>query len=230
MENFEFYNPCRILFGDGKLDRLGELIRAYSDNILLVYGKSSIRKMGLYDEIVTILNRDGIRFTEISGVEANPKMDLVYQGIAIGREKQIGFILAVGGGSVIDTAKAIAVGIPYSGDVWNVLQRYETATRSLPIGTVLTAVGSGSEMSNSCVIAKMPEGLKHSEVFHSGSALYLLRVSQADRLWVSGYPVPLDGTVFYSGEAGGCDGPDAGGTDADRDSLCAQSHGASGGL
>ena len=84
MENFEFYNPCRILFGDGKLDRLGELIRAYSDNILLVYGKSSIRKMGLYDEIVTILNRDGIRFTEISGVEANPKMDLVYQGIAIG--------------------------------------------------------------------------------------------------------------------------------------------------
>ena len=69
MENFEFYNPCRILFGDGKLDRLGELIRAYSDNILLVYGKSSIRKMGLYDEIVTILNRDGIRFTEISGVE-----------------------------------------------------------------------------------------------------------------------------------------------------------------
>ena len=86
MENFEFYNPCRILFGDGKLDRLGELIRAYSDNILLVYGKSSIRKMGLYDEIVTILNRDGIRFTEISGVEANPKMDLVYQGIAIGRE------------------------------------------------------------------------------------------------------------------------------------------------
>lgn len=162
MENFEFYNPCRILFGDGKLDRLGELIRAYSDNILLVYGKSSIRKMGLYDEIVTILNRDGIRFTEISGVEANPKMDLVYQGIAIGREKQIGFILAVGGGSVIDTAKAIAVGIPYSGDVWNVLQRYETATRSLPIGTVLTAVGSGSEMSNSCVITKMPEGLKRS--------------------------------------------------------------------
>ena len=89
-------------------------------------------------------------------------MDLVYQGIAIGREKQIGFILAVGGGSVIDTAKAIAVGIPYSGDVWNVLQRYETATRSLPIGTVLTAVGSGSEMSNSCVITKMPEGLKRS--------------------------------------------------------------------
>lgn len=162
MENFEFYNPCRILFGDGKLDRLGELIRAYSDNILLVYGKSSIRKMGLYDEIVTILNRDGIRFTEIGGVEANPKLNLVYQGIAIGREKQIGFILAVGGGSVIDTAKAIAVGIPYSGDVWNVLQRYETATRSLPIGTVLTAVGSGSEMSNSCVITKMPEGLKRS--------------------------------------------------------------------
>lgn len=94
--------------------------------------------------------------------EINPKMDLVYQGIAIGREKQIGFILAVGGGSVIDTAKAIAVGIPYSGDVWNVLQRYETATRSLPIGTVLTAVGSGSEMSNSCVITKMPEGLKRS--------------------------------------------------------------------
>ena len=147
----EFYQADIDVIGDGKLDRLGELIRAYSDNILLVYGKSSIRKMGLYDEIVTILNRDGIRFTEISGVEANPKMDLVYQGIAIGREKQIGFILAVGGGSVIDTAKAIAVGIPYSGDVWNVLQRYETATRSLPIGTVLTAVGSGSEMSNSCV-------------------------------------------------------------------------------
>lgn len=98
----------------------------------------------------------------VFGISAVTLTILVYQGIAIGREKQIGFILAVGGGSVIDTAKAIAVGIPYSGDVWNVLQRYETATRSLPIGTVLTAVGSGSEMSNSCVITKMPEGLKRS--------------------------------------------------------------------
>lgn len=162
MDSFEFCNPCRILFGEGKLDRLGSLIKLYSDNILLVYGKNSIHKMGLYDEVVRILNKEQIRFTAVSGVEPNPKLDLVYKGIDIGRKEKVGFILAVGGGSCIDTAKAIAAGIPFRGDVWDVLQRYATATESLPIGTILTAVGSGSEMSNSCVITKMPEGLKRS--------------------------------------------------------------------
>ena len=111
MNNFTFYNPCRILFGAGQIDGLGKLVKQYSDNILLVYGKGSIKKSGLYDEVVARLRDEDISFTELSGVEANPKLDLVYEGIKIGREKQIGFILAVGGGSVIDTAKAIGVGM-----------------------------------------------------------------------------------------------------------------------
>lgn len=162
MEDFEFYNPCRILFGEGKLSRLGALIRMYTDRILLVYGKNSIRKIGLYDRIMKILAADHIQCTELSGVEANPKLDTVYEGIRLGREKQVGFILAVGGGSVIDTAKAIGVGMRFSGDVWDVISRCEVALDTVPVGTVLTTVGAGSEMSNSCVITKMPEGLKRS--------------------------------------------------------------------
>lgn len=162
MNNFTFYNPCRILFGAGQIDGLGKLVKQYCDNILLVYGKGSIKKSGLYDEVVARLRDEDISFTELSGVEANPKLDLVYEGIKIGREKQIGFILAVGGGSVIDTAKAIGVGMRFQGDVWDVLQRYKDATETVPVGTVLTAVGAGSEMSNSCVITKMPDKLKRS--------------------------------------------------------------------
>lgn len=162
MEEFVFYNPCRILFGAGQLAHLGALIRRYSDRILLVYGRGSIKRSGLYDRITAILSEAGISWAELSGVEANPKLDLVYEGIRIGHEQGIGFILAVGGGSVIDTAKAIGVGMRFDGDVWDVLQRYATATDTVPVGTVLTAVGAGSEMSNSCVVTKLPDKLKRS--------------------------------------------------------------------
>lgn len=162
MNSFTFYNPCRILFGEGQIEKLGQLVKQYSDNILLVYGKGSIKKIGLYDQVVSQLRAAGITFTELSGVEANPKLDLVYKGIALGKEKNIGFILAVGGGSVIDTAKSIGVGMRCDGDVWDVLQRYAEATDTVPVGTVLTAVGAGSEMSNSCVVTKMPDKLKRS--------------------------------------------------------------------
>lgn len=157
-----FCNPCRILFGKGQLEKLGSLIKQYSDNILLVYGRGSVKKIGLYDEVTDILNNNGIRYTELGGVEANPKLGLVYEGIALAKRENVGFILALGGGSAIDTAKAIAVGVCYDGDVWNILQRYAEAERTLPVGTVLTSVGSGSEMSNSCVVTKEPEGLKRS--------------------------------------------------------------------
>ena len=162
MNSFTFYNPCRILFGENQIERLGELIKQYSDNILFVYGKNSIKKIGLYSKIVEILGSEGISYAELSGVEDNPKLDLVYEGIRIGRKKGVGFILAVGGGSVIDTAKSIGVGMLFDGDVWNVLQRYETTTETVPVGTVLTVVGAGSEMSNSCIVTKMPDKLKRS--------------------------------------------------------------------
>lgn len=162
MNDFTFYNPCRILFGAGQLEKLGGLIRQYSDRVLLVYGRDSIKRSGLYDAVVRQLKSAEITWVELGGVEPNPKLDLVYEGIRLGKQEQVGFLLAVGGGSVIDTAKAIGVGLCYEGDVWQVLQRYDTPTATVPVGTVLTAVGAGSEMSNSCVITKMPDKLKRS--------------------------------------------------------------------
>jgi alcohol dehydrogenase YqhD (iron-dependent ADH family) len=162
MENFIFYNPTRIIFGKDQEKQVGKYAKIYSDNILFLYGGGSIKKTGLYDKIAESLNENNVHFTELSGVEANPKLELVRQGIRLCREKQIKFILAVGGGSAIDTAKAIAVGVKYEGDVWDFFIKKAVPQDALPVGTVLTVVGAGSEMSNSCVISKPDENLKRS--------------------------------------------------------------------
>lgn len=162
MENFVFCNPARIYFGRGQEQEIGTIVSAYSHNILLVYGKASIKKSGLYDLVMEKLNGAGIHVTELAGVEGNPKLDLVYQGIELCREASIDFILAVGGGSVIDTAKAIAAGVKYEGDVWDLYIKKAVPKEALPIGTILTVVGAGSEMSNSNVINKQDENLKRS--------------------------------------------------------------------
>lgn len=162
MENFVFCNPARIYFGRGQEQEIGTIVGGYSHNILLVYGMASIKKSGLYDLVMEKLANAGIRVTELAGVEGNPKLDLVYEGSALCREASIDFILAVGGGSVIDTAKAIAAGVKYEGDVWDLYIKKAVPKEALPIGTILTVVGAGSEMSNSNVINKPDEKLKRS--------------------------------------------------------------------
>jgi hypothetical protein len=116
MNNFEFYNPTRIIFGKGTETRVGAEVKKYGSNILFVhYGNGVIEKLGLYGRIVDSLKKAGVSFTELKGVKPNPVLSLVHEGIRICREKKIDFVLGVGGGSVIDTAKSIAVGVPYEG-------------------------------------------------------------------------------------------------------------------
>ena len=160
MNNFVFQNPCKIYFGKGQEENLGKALKEYTNKVLLVYGKKSIKINGIYDKVIKSLNESDIKFVELSGVKGNPEMDIVYEGIDICRKEEINFILAVGGGSVIDTCKAISVGVCYEGDVWDFYLRKETPKQALPIATVLTVVGAGSEMSCSNVVTKADEKLK----------------------------------------------------------------------
>jgi len=119
LNNFIFQNPTRIIFGKGTENLVGAETKKYADKVLLHYGGGSIKKTGLYDTVTKSLKEAGVEFVELGGVQPNPRLSLVRQGIEICRKEGIRFILAVGGGSVIDSAKAIAVGVPYDGDVWD---------------------------------------------------------------------------------------------------------------
>ena len=119
MDNFIFLNPTKIIFGRGTEQQVGAETSRYSRKILLHYGGGSIRKSGLYDRVTTSLREAGVQFMELAGVQPNPRLSLVREGIRLCRENNLDFILAVGGGSVIDSAKAIAAGVPYAGDVWD---------------------------------------------------------------------------------------------------------------
>ncbi len=162
MENFEFYSPTRIIFGRGTEEKAGELAREYGKKVLLHYGGGSIKKYGLYDRVVQSLREAGVDFMELGGVEPNPRLELVQEGIRICRENNIDFILAVGGGSVIDSAKAISLGVPYQGDVWDFFMGKALPEKNLPVGVVLTIPAAGSEASNSVVITKEEGLLKRS--------------------------------------------------------------------
>jgi len=152
MENFEFQCPTKIVFGRGVEEKVGEEVGKYSRRILFHYGGGSIKRIGLYDKIVQSLSEAGIEFVELSGVKPNPRLSLVKKGIEVCRNNRLDFILAVGGGSVIDSAKAIAVGVPYEGDVWDFYKRNAKPKEALPVGVVLTIPGAGSEASPSSVV------------------------------------------------------------------------------
>ncbi len=152
MVKFDFISPTRIIFGEGTEKRVGEETLKYSKKILLHYGGGSIKKTGLYDKVTRSLDKAGIEYIELPGVKPNPRLGLVKEGIRICRENNIGFILAVGGGSVIDSAKAISVGVPYEGDVWDFYSGKTLPQESLPVGVVLTIAAAGSEASKSSVI------------------------------------------------------------------------------
>lgn len=162
MENFEFYSPTRIIFGRGTEEKVGELTKEYGTKVLLHYGGGSIKKYGLYDKVVKSLQDAGVDFIELGGVQPNPRLGLVKEGIKICLENDIDFILAVGGGSVIDSAKAISLGVPYEGDVWDFFMGKALPDKNLPVGVVLTIPAAGSESSNSVVITKEEGLLKRS--------------------------------------------------------------------
>ncbi|WP_428897653.1 hypothetical protein Dip518_001444 [Parelusimicrobium proximum] len=161
MNNFVFYSPTKIIFGKGSEKEIGQNLRKYSKNILLHYGGGSIKKSGLYDSVTASLKAEGINYTELGGVKPNPRLSLVREGIKICKENNIDFILAVGGGSVIDSAKAIALGVKYEGDVWDIFLRKGPAPVSaLPVATILTIPAAGSESSQSVVISNEETQMK----------------------------------------------------------------------
>ena len=164
MRNFDYYSPTALTFGDSSVEKLALLLPNQVKTILLHYGGGSIKRSGLYAQVVSILEERQIRVVELGGVEPNPKLGLVYQGIELCRSEQVDLILAVGGGSVIDSAKGIGAGVPYEGDVWDFFVGKAHPTRCLPIGVILTLPATGSETSPNTVVTKeegqMKRGMK----------------------------------------------------------------------
>ena len=161
MLNFEYHVPTRMIFGKDTHKNVGSIIKEYGfSRILLHYGKGSVKSTGLYDEIVASLNESGIEFKELGGAEPNPKLSLVREGVRLAKEHKSELVLAVGGGSVIDSAKLIAHGALVDFDPWEFNARTKTPQGALPVATVLTLSASGSEMSASCVITNDETGLK----------------------------------------------------------------------
>ncbi|MDR3210434.1 MAG: iron-containing alcohol dehydrogenase [Planctomycetota bacterium] len=153
MLNFDYKNPTRIVFGKGQVTNLGSIIKENrGTRVLLHFGGGSIKKNGVYDAVKKSLVKAKLEVFELGGVQPNPRLSLVRQGIKLVRDKKIDFILAVGGGSVIDSAKGIGVGVPYSGDVWDFYIDKAKPSVSLPVGTVLTLPAAGSESSFSSVL------------------------------------------------------------------------------
>ena len=176
MDNFVFHNPTKILFGDGMLDRLPEELEAYGPKVLLVYGGGSIKRTGLYDRVLTLLGQADREVHELAGVMPNPRTEKVYEGIEICKKESIDLILAVGGGSVLDCAKAIAAGACYEGDFWQDLYiEGRVIDRALPLATVLTMPATGSEMNCGSVISEwecnMKQGYKNDNLFPRFSIL-----------------------------------------------------------
>lgn len=152
MENFRFSNSTKIIFGKGTELEVGNEVNSYSRKILLVYGMGSAKRTGVYQRICSSLKNAGIQWEEFGGVQPNPRLGMLKEAIEFGRRKGVEFVLAVGGGSAIDFAKAVAIGVPYSGEVWDFYDRKATPAKALPIGVVLTIPAAGSESSFNSVI------------------------------------------------------------------------------
>ena len=153
MINFEYYNPAKIIFGKGVENGVGREVAKYGKRVLLHYGGGSIKRNGLYDRVVTSLKAEGLYVAELGGVQPNPRLSLVRKGVEICRENRIDFILAVGGGSTIDSSKAIAAAMRCKDDIWDYyLYDDKPIEGALPVGVVLTIPAAGSESSDSSVI------------------------------------------------------------------------------
>ena len=154
MIGFEYYNPAKIVFGEGSVNKLAELLRQYDvSSLLLVYSGDFIKQLGIYQAITDAVSELGIRFSENGEVVPNPSIELVRKLVGQGKKDEIDFVLAVGGGSSIDTAKAVALGIPYGGDVWDFFDKGVIPEQVLPIGVIATTASSGSETSNAAILS-----------------------------------------------------------------------------
>ncbi|SEM60817.1 hypothetical protein SAMN05192533_10452 [Mesobacillus persicus] len=190
MDNFTFINPTKLIFGKGQLEQLKKEVPKYGKKILLVYGGGSIKRNGLYDEVVNTLKEIGAQVSELAGVEPNPRLSTVHKGVKICKEEGIEFLLAVGGGSVIDCTKLIAAGAKYDGDAWDIVTKKAFPKEALPFGTVLTLAATGSEMNAGSVITNW----ETKEKYGWGSPVTFPKFSILDP--VNTYSVPKDQTIY----------------------------------
>ena len=164
MNNFSFYSPTEFVFGKGTENSCGKYVKKYGGSkVLIHYGSGSAVKSGLIGRVEKSLAQEGIEYVLLGGVQPNPRDTLIYKGIDVCRENGVDFILAVGGGSCIDSAKGIALGVPYDGDFWDFYGTGKPVEKALPIGTVLTIAAAGSEGSGASVVTK-EEGMLKRDV------------------------------------------------------------------
>jgi len=166
MNDFTYAISTKVLFGRNKIEQLTEEIEKYADTVLFVYGQGSIKKLGIYDTVITMLQKSDIDCVELSGVQPNPRIQTVRTGIQLCKDHEVDLVLAAGGGSTIDCSKTIAAGVYYDGDPWDLFLEGDSLIRdALPIGTILTAAGTGSEMNGNAVITN-PETKQKFAIHH----------------------------------------------------------------
>ena len=190
MNAFSFYNPVKLIFGKGQLEAAKTELPKFGKKVLLVYGGGSIKKNGLYDEVIQMLSEADLEVFELSGVEPNPRISTARKGIEICKKEGIEMILAVGGGSVIDCTKLIACGAKYDGDAWDFVSRKAQPKEALPFGTVLTLAATGSEMNAGSVITNE----ETQEKYGWGSPLSFPQFSILDPTYT--LSVPENHTVY----------------------------------
>ncbi len=161
MNSFTYYTPTKVIFGEGTVAQVGQLVKSFGGTkVLLHYGGRSAEKSGLLEQVKKALEEAGLLVVSLGGVQPNPRLSLVHEGIALAKEEGVDFILAVGGGSVMDSAKAIGYGLAYDGDVWDLYDMKAKPAASFPVGAIPTVAASGSEMSDSSVITKDEGNIK----------------------------------------------------------------------
>lgn len=175
MNNFNYNIPTKIFFGEGKIELLASEIKKYGSRVLLAYGGGSIKRTGVYDDVIKELDNNDIPYFELSGIQPNPRVESVEEGVKICRENNVDFILAVGGGSTIDCSKAIAAAYYYQGNPWDLVIGKAKIEKVLPLASVLTLSATGSEMDAGAVISNMKTnqkyGFGHPEFFPKFSIL-----------------------------------------------------------
>lgn len=190
MEQFIFHNPVKLIFGKGVLSKLPNGLESYGNKILVVYGGGSIKRNGLYDEVMSILKKLNKEIYELGGVEPNPRVSTARKGAEICKKEQIDFILAVGGGSVIDCTKLIACAAKYEGDPWDFVVKSAKPTDAIPFGTVLTMAATGSEMNAGSVITNE----ETEEKYGWGSPFNFPKFSILDPTYT--LSLPKDQTIY----------------------------------
>ena len=182
MNNFQFYSPTEFVFGKDTENECGKYVKKYGGTkVLIHYGGGSAVKSGLIDRVSQSLEAEGIEFVLLGGVQPNPRDTKIYEGIELCRKENVDFILSVGGGSCIDSSKAIALGVPYDGDFWDFYGTGKPVEKALPIGTVLTIAAAGSEGSGATVVTKEEGMLKRdccSDLLRSKFSILNLALTQ----------------------------------------------------